>query len=126
MTRQPLNELIESRGLSRYQVLVIAMCGLVALLDGFDTQSVAFVVPLIAKEWELPLSAFGPVFAAGLLGGLIGAIVFGAIADRFGRRITLLATVALFATGSLITPLVDSQLELTLIRLVTAGPAQRW
>lgn len=119
MTQQSLNEIIESRGLSRYQVLVIAMCGLVALLDGFDTQSVAFVVPLIAKEWELPLSAFGPVFAAGLLGGLIGAVVFGSVADRFGRRITLLVTVALFAAGSLITPLVDSQLELTLIRLLT-------
>ena len=54
--------------LSRLQWVTIVLCGIVAILDGFDTQAIAFVAPLIAKDMQADMSAFGPVFGSGLLG----------------------------------------------------------
>ncbi|MDA5194443.1 MFS transporter [Govanella unica] len=112
-------DLVGDNGLSRYQKLVVILCATIALLDGFDTQAIGFVAPVIAQEWAMPLAAFGPIFAVGLLGGLVGAVLFGLVADRYGRRITLLLTVALFALGSLVTPLATTGWELGFYRLVT-------
>lgn len=105
--------------LSGYQIVVIALCAIIAMLDGFDTQAIGFVAPVIAADWGLPLAGFGPIFAIGLLGGLLGAVLFGLVADRKGRRVTLLATVALFALGSLLTALAHTPFELGLFRFVT-------
>lgn len=119
MKRQTLGQLIDDHKLGGYQALIIGLCGVVALLDGFDTQSVAFVAPIMAKEWGIQTSVFGSVFAAGLAGGLVGAILFGLFADRVGRRLTVLVTVAIFAVGSLATVFTGSPMELTICRLLT-------
>jgi AAHS family 4-hydroxybenzoate transporter-like MFS transporter len=105
--------------LSGYQIIVIILCATIAVLDGFDTQAVGFVAPVIAGDWGLPLADFGTIFAVGLLGGLLGAVLFGMIADRKGRRLTLIVTVALFALGSLLTALARTSLELGLFRFGT-------
>jgi AAHS family 4-hydroxybenzoate transporter-like MFS transporter len=101
------------------QIRVILLCAVIALLDGFDTQAIGFVAPVIASAWKLPLPIFGPVFAVGLVGGLLGAVLFGFVADRMGRRVTLLSTVALFATGTLLTITARTPLELGALRFVT-------
>ena len=76
-----VNELIDERPLSRFQISTIGLCALVMLLDGFDTQSVGFLVPPIAEELHIPLSSFGPMLSAGLVGLMIGAT-----SGRFGGR----------------------------------------
>ena len=44
-------ELIDTRPLGRLQLEVVTLCALVALLDGFDTQVIAYVAPAIAEQW---------------------------------------------------------------------------
>ena len=114
-----LESIVDINRLSRFQIAIIALCGLIALLDGFDTQAIAFVAPSIAAAWNLAPSAFGPVFGAGLLGGLIGAITLGMASDRLGRKPTLVAAVLLFAAGSLTTLLAHSLWQLGVLRFVT-------
>jgi MFS family permease len=81
---------LDSAAMTRFQIGVVLLCALVAMLDGFDTQSIAFAAPDIATEWALPASAFGLVFSIGVFGGLIGAVAAGSISDRIGRRPVLL------------------------------------
>ncbi|MFC3110990.1 MFS transporter [Undibacterium arcticum] len=114
-----LEAVIDANPVSRFQVTIIVLCTLVAMFDGFDTQSIAFVAPEIAASWHIPPHAFGMVFGAGLFGGLVGAILFGMAGDRFGRRPTLLLAIVLLAVGSLITPLADSIFQLSAIRFAT-------
>ena len=45
-----VNDVIDSRPVSRFQAMTILLCGLVLLLDGFDTQAMGFLVPPIAEE----------------------------------------------------------------------------
>jgi AAHS family 4-hydroxybenzoate transporter-like MFS transporter len=114
-----VNEIIDSQPLSRLQLNAIALCSLVLLLDGFDTQAMGFLVPPIAEELGIPLSAFGPVLSAGLFGLMIGAMSAGPIADRWGRRSAIIVSSLVFGAFSLLTPLADSIGELVALRLLT-------
>jgi len=110
---------LDSIGLKRYQMTVVACCALVAMIDGFDTQAIGLVAPEIAAEWRVNPSAFGLVFGVGLFGSLVGALLFGVTSDRFGRKPNLLAAVVVFALVSLATPLATSVEGLMLARFLT-------
>jgi AAHS family 4-hydroxybenzoate transporter-like MFS transporter len=114
-----LESIINRGGTSRFQTLIIAICTAVMIVDGFDTQLISFAAPAIAASWQVPPSSFGFVFAIGLFGGLIGAITSGVIADRIGRKPTLLISVLLFGLASLATPLAGSMATLGVIRFIT-------
>ena len=114
-----LGSVIDSAHLTRFHWMVIGACAVVTMLDGFDTQSIAFVAPNIALAWHLDPAKLGPVFGAGLFGGLLGAVFFGPLADRIGRKPVLLISVSVFGIGSLITPLFDSVPYLISARFVT-------
>src|SRR5216684_1262406 len=114
-----LEAIIDSSPLGRGQIIIIMICALVAVVDGFDTQSIALVAPAIAAAWHVAPSRFGLVFGAGLFGSLVGALVFGICGDRFGRRPALIAAVALFSAATSITPFTASVPVLGLVRLVT-------
>ncbi len=116
---QTIESIIDSSPVGRFQGVIIAFCALVAMIDGFDTQAIAFVAPEIAAAWHIAPSTFGPVFGVGLLGGLLGAMIFGFAGDRFGRKPTLALAMVLFAIGSLITPLVQTMPQLGVLRLLT-------
>ena len=45
--------LVDARPVGRFQYGVAALCALTVFLDGFDTQSIAFVAPSIVKEWHV-------------------------------------------------------------------------
>jgi AAHS family 4-hydroxybenzoate transporter-like MFS transporter len=114
-----LERLVDDSPLGGGQIMIIVICALVAVVDGFDTQSIGLVAPTIAAAWHVEPSRFGMVFGAGLFGSLIGALVLGTCADRFGRRPPLLVAVALFAATTLMTPFASSLPVLAIMRLVT-------
>jgi AAHS family 4-hydroxybenzoate transporter-like MFS transporter len=122
MTPSPIvnvSSLIDRNRLSRVQVVAIVLCGLIALLDGLDTQAIAFVAPVVAREWGLDVAAFGPVFGSGLLGLMLGALVFGPVADRIGRKRVLIGATLWFGLFALLTGSAGSMTELLIYRFVT-------
>lgn len=102
-----------------FQAGIAALCALVAMLDGFDTQSIAYVAPRIAEDWRLAPSAFGPIFGAGLVGLTIGAFLLSSAADRFGRKIIILLSVAIFGIFALMTARARTMDELLALRVLT-------
>jgi MFS transporter, AAHS family, 4-hydroxybenzoate transporter len=69
---------------------VVLLLTLVTLFDGYDTFTPAYVIPYAIRQWHLPPSLAGLLVSAGLLGFMIGSIAVGLIADRIGRKKTLL------------------------------------
>src|ERR1700737_2253905 len=73
----------------------VALVGfLVAMVDGYDTLMLAFIAPLISKEWGLLPQTVGQIFASSYTGAALGATAIGIAADRFGRKTMLLASLA--------------------------------
>src|SRR6266540_5345529 len=113
------NEVIDERPLSGFQIQTIALCTLVLLLDGFDTQAMGLLVPYIAQDFGIPLSAFGPVGSAGLFGLMLGAMLSGPIADGWGRKWTIIISALAFGGFSLATTTVTTLNSLVLLRFLT-------
>ncbi|MCV9938383.1 hypothetical protein OIU35_18700 [Boseaceae bacterium BT-24-1] len=85
-----VDRLIDQGRWTSFPTLTVGLCGAVTVLDGFDTQAIAYVAPVLAKSWGLGPSAFGPVFSIGLIGMMVGALALGPIADRFGRKLAII------------------------------------
>ena len=79
-------------------------------------QSIAVAAPIIADELKLARAAFGPIFSAGLLGAMIGALSFGPLGDRFGRKRALIAATVIFGVFTLATPMARSYEQLLAVR----------
>jgi AAHS family 4-hydroxybenzoate transporter-like MFS transporter len=110
---------IDAQPVGRFQILLLLLCAAVLFIDGFDTQAIGYVAPDIAREWGLSRGSLGPVFSAGLFGLMIGALIFGPIADRIGRkRIIVLSTIA-FGVGTLLTIFVQDVYWLIAVRFLT-------
>ncbi len=110
--------LIDDRPLSPLQLLVFVLCALVAFLDGADSQSIGVAAPLIATQFGMPMGSFAPAFSAGLLGATIGALTFGGLGDRFGRKRMLVVAVLLLSTFTLLTAVAATFPELLVIRFL--------
>jgi MFS transporter, AAHS family, 4-hydroxybenzoate transporter len=93
-------ELIDRRNISPYQCVIALMAWLTLFLDGVDTQSMAYVAPALSKDWGLQRGALGSVFAVGVMGVALGALLVGPLADRYGRKAVAVATVLYVALFS--------------------------
>ncbi|MBO0848882.1 MAG: MFS transporter, partial [Pseudonocardia sp.] len=81
-----LPEFIDERRVSPFQYGVVALCGAVMFIDGFDTQAISYAAPHIAREWGLSPALLGPIFSSALVGLMVGYLVLAPLSDRFGHR----------------------------------------
>jgi SHS family lactate transporter-like MFS transporter len=77
-------------------------------LDAFDFFVLVFVMPAIAREFHRPLSHIAFTITATLALRPVGALVFGWIADRYGRRIPLMIDVVFYSIVEVLSGLAPS------------------
>jgi AAHS family 4-hydroxybenzoate transporter-like MFS transporter len=110
---------INEKPLGASQYLITALCGLVMFLDGFDTQSISYMAPQIAKEWGLSRELLGPIFSSALTGLMAGYLFLSPLSDRFGHRRMILVSTIAFGLVTLITAFATNVTELIVLRFIT-------
>jgi AAHS family 4-hydroxybenzoate transporter-like MFS transporter len=110
---------LNDRGVSRYQYFIFFLCFLILLLDGYDTVVVGYIAPALRKGWSLSHSDLSLMFSSGLIGLTLGSFLSGPLADRFGRKGVIVASVALFGVVTTLSALAPSIAVLSLLRFLT-------
>jgi len=112
-------ETVATAPMSWLQVLAVAVTVGVTALDGFDVLSISFASPGIAAEWHMNNAALGIVLSMELIGMAIGSILLGAVADRLGRRPTMLGCLTVMAIGMYMVTTVKRLPDLEIWRVMT-------
>ncbi len=118
--RVDVGSLIDDRPISALQIRIFVLCAVVALLDGVCSQGIGVAAPAMRGALGVTTATFAWAFSAGLFGAAIGAMAFGPMADRIGRKSTLIFAVVLFGAMTLATALASS-FELLLVYRLAAG-----
>ncbi|TWB42768.1 putative MFS transporter [Rhizobium sp. ERR 922] len=72
--------------------------GAATFFDGYTVIAIAYAMPVLVHEWGLTPSQTGMILSMGYLGQLIGAVLFGWLAEKIGRLKVLLFTILLFVS----------------------------
>jgi len=112
-------EVLSRAPMTSMQILVVAITVLLNALDGFDVLAIAFAAPGIAAEWSIDRAALGFVLSMELVGMGLGSIVLGGVADKIGRRRTILGCLAIMAIGMFMATTVRGVADLSVWRVIT-------
>ncbi len=104
---------------SSFQWAIFGLCFLIVLLDGFDTAAIGYIAPLLITEWGVTRPDLAPVLSAALFGLAAGALSSGPLADRFGRKAVLLASVLVIGVACLASAFSGSLSQLVAWRFAT-------
>lgn len=111
--------LIDERPMSRAQIAAVAVTIGLNALDGFDVLSISFASPGISAEWGIDRAVLGAVLSAELVGMALGSVLLGGVADRIGRRPTILGCLVVMAIGMFMATTADNVGALAAWRVVT-------
>jgi benzoate transport len=105
--------------MSALQIAVVAITVGLNALDGFDVLSISFASPGIARDWGIDRAVLGFVLSMELIGMAVGSILLGGVADKIGRRRTLLACLVLMTSGMFMASRAKGVYDLSVWRVFT-------
>jgi MFS transporter, putative metabolite:H+ symporter len=118
-SEDPVGTIFESLPVTRTHAMIVGASALGYLSDAFDTYLVGFAMPVIATQWGLTLLAAGSLASSAMWGMFVGSILWGPLADRFGRKPALAGTVLGFSLLTGLTGLANSTSQFLLLRFLT-------
>lgn len=110
---------IAAAPMHRLQIVVVALCIALNALDGFDVLAISFAAPGIAAEWGVDKATLGIVLSMELLGMAAGSVLIGNVADRIGRRPTILGCLTVMTAGMFAATVASGVEMLSVVRFLT-------
>jgi len=114
-----IQDFLDRYPFSPFQWLVFGLCLVIVLLDGFDTAAIGFIAPSLIGEWGVSKPALAPVLSAALFGLAAGALASGPVADLWGRKKVLIASVLVFGVACMASAWSANLQQLTILRFIT-------
>jgi MFS family permease len=106
---------------SRFHLLVVIGLGITWILDGLEVTIVGSLGPALQSTETLHLSSanLGAVASFYVAGAVVGALAFGWITDRYGRRLVFYVTLIVYLSGVLLSPFAWNFWSFAIFRMIT-------
>ena len=114
-----INDLIDHGKFSFRQILIVLLCLVFNVVDGFDITAMAVTAHQIGEDMQLSEDKLGLVFSFSLAGMMLGAMFLAALSDVIGRRTMIIITLTLVGATVLLTASVNSLPALILLRFIS-------
>ena len=112
-------EIIDTSAVSGRQILIIILCLLFNMVDGFDITAMAIVAQSVGQELSLSAEKLGWIFSMALAGMMAGAMLLAPLSDVFGRRKMIISSLVLVGSSIVLTANATSLTGFMLLRFIS-------
>lgn len=113
-----VNEIIDQAKFRSYHWSILLWCLLIIIFDGYDLVIYGVVLPLLMQEWSLTAVQAGMLASTALCGMMFGAMFFGTLADKIGRKNVILICITLFSGFTFLGAFASSPFEFGVLRFL--------
>ncbi|WP_374298368.1 MFS transporter [Paracoccus sp. (in: a-proteobacteria)] len=113
-----VTEAIDRGPFGSFQWMVVALCGALLIVDGYDVFVAGTVLPTLIAEWGLTKPQAGALQAWALFGMMFGALILGPLADRIGRKKGVAISFVLFTSATVMTGFATSPEQFKIFRFI--------
>lgn len=120
MSTQPINinTVIDEAKFTPFHWGVLIWCLLIIIFDGYDLVIYGVALPLLMQEWALSAVQAGMLASTALFGMMFGAMSFGTLSDRLGRKKTIMICVAIFSGFTFLGAFASNPIEFGILRFL--------
>jgi MFS family permease len=113
-----LDQLLDEAPVSRFHRRTVVVSGMGFFTDAYDLFVIGTVATLVAAQWHLGTAQTSWVTGSAVLGAFVGALVFGRIADLFGRKVVYVGVAVVMIVGAVSSAFAPGFLWLVIARFV--------
>lgn len=113
-----LDQFIDNAKFTPFHWVVLLWCLLIIIFDGYDLAIYGVALPLLMEQWDLTAQQAGWLASSALFGMMFGAIGFGSLSDKLGRKKTIMLCVFLFAGFTFLGAFADNPLQFAVLRFI--------
>ena len=114
-----INEFIDNGSITSQQILVVSLCFIFNMLDGFDITAMAVVASPVSVDLALTPDLLGWIFSFALAGMMVGAMALAPLADIIGRRALIILSLMIVGISVIMTSKVESLTPFMLLRFIS-------
>lgn len=117
-TQLDINTVVDKAKFTAFHWNVLIWCLLIIIFDGYDLVIYGVALPLLMQQWSLTAVQAGLLASTALFGMMFGAMSFGTLSDKIGRKKTIMICVAIFSGFTFLGAFASSPVEFGVLRFI--------
>ena len=113
-----INTVVDEAKFTHFHWSVLIWCLLIIIFDGYDLVIYGVALPLLMQEWALSAVQAGLLASTALFGMMFGAMTFGTLSDKLGRKKTIMICVAIFSGFTFLGAFASNPVEFGILRFL--------
>lgn len=113
-----IDETIDRSRFSSFHFSIIFWCFFIILMDGYDVVIYGSVIPSLIEEWGISTVTAGAIGSYTAAGTAVGAIIFGLLADKIGRKKVIIICTVMFSLFTALAPFAGGPVLFAILRVI--------